>query len=177
MVETLGYAAQSAKTLLKPFFFERHNPKSYEIQLEILYCGVCHSDLHKLEEKFDFLISTMPDAHDVNEYVKLLKTDGAISVLGCLVPFTKPLDPDEIARKRRSVTGSLMGGIKETQEMLDFCSKHNITADIEIIGIEKINEAFKKIKNKNVKFRFVIDMKSLQENVAKKIKINVKKTK
>ncbi len=113
------------------------------------------------KEKYDFILSTVPEPHDINPYLNLLKRDGTIVLVGVLQPLTKGTDNMQVATKRRSVAGSLIGSIKETQEVLDFCGKHNITADVELIDIATINEAFKKVEKGEVPFRYVIDMKSL----------------
>lgn len=109
---------------------------------------------------FDFLLSTISAPYDVNVYLSLLKVNGTMTVVG--VP-EKPLDLQvfPLITNRRSIAGSLIGGIAETQEMLDFCGKHNITADIEIIPIQSINEAYERMLKSDVRYRFVIDMKSL----------------
>jgi uncharacterized zinc-type alcohol dehydrogenase-like protein len=114
--------------------------------------------MEQLELKFDFVLSTVPDAHDINPYAKLLKRDATLAVVGTLVPFSKPTDNSQIAFHRRTVAGSLIGGIAETQEVLDFCGQHNITSDVEVIAMEDINKAFKRVKKGDVRYRFVIDI-------------------
>jgi uncharacterized zinc-type alcohol dehydrogenase-like protein len=116
------------------------------------------AEMDKLELAFDFVLSTIPDAHDINPFVKLLKRDGTLTLVGALQPFAKPTDNSEVAFHRRCVAGSLIGGIAETQEVLDFCGAHGITADVEVIAMETINEAFKKVKNGTVRYRYVIDI-------------------
>ena len=115
------------------------------------------------EMKFDFIIITIPDAFDVNDYVKLLKRDGVITTVGLLGPYKDPLNNMEMAMHRRSISGSIIGGIAETQEVLEFCAEHNILPEVEIIKIQDINEAFEKMKDEEVRFRYVIDMASLKE--------------
>jgi uncharacterized zinc-type alcohol dehydrogenase-like protein len=116
----------------------------------------------ELELSFDFILSTIPDAHDIKPYVSLLKRDATLAVVGTLVPFKKPTDNSEVAFHRRSVAGSLIGGIAETQELLDFCGKHGIVSEVELIKIEDINDAYKRMEKKDVKYRFVIDMSTLE---------------
>ena len=115
------------------------------------------------EMKFDFIIITIPDAFEVNDYVKLLKRDGVITTVGLLGPYKDPLNNMEMAMHRRSISGSIIGGIAETQEVLEFCAEHNILPEVEIIKMQDINEAFEKMKDEEVRFRYVIDMSSLKE--------------
>jgi alcohol dehydrogenase (NADP+) len=110
--------------------------------------------------KFDFIIDTVSAPHNVDQLVGLLRHDGHLVLVG-LPEGAIPLQPGTLVFGRRSVAGSLIGGIPETQEMLDYCAEHNIVSDIELIPIQKINEAFDRTVKADVKYRFVIDMKSL----------------
>ncbi len=112
------------------------------------------------ELSLDFILDTIPEKHDVNPFVKLLKHDGTIVLVGALEP-NKPIDNSQLAFRRRSVGGSLIGGIAETQEVLDHCAAHGITADIEVIPIDQVNRAFSVLEKGDVAHRFVIDMASL----------------
>ena len=110
---------------------------------------------------FDFILDTVSATHDITAYINLLKRDGNLTLVGA------PEKPLEVAAfplifKRRSFSGSLIGGLPETQEMLDFCGKHNITSDIEMIRMDQINEAYERMLKSDVKYRFVIDMASLK---------------
>jgi alcohol dehydrogenase (NADP+) len=110
---------------------------------------------------FDFILDAVSAKHDINAYLNLLKRDGNLTLVGA------PEKPMEVAAfplifKRRSFSGSLIGGLPETQEMLDFCGKHGITSDIEMIRMDQINEAYERMLKSDVKYRFVIDMKSLK---------------
>lgn len=110
--------------------------------------------------KFDFIIDTVSAPHDVNGYIALLKLNGVMVFVG--VPEKPPvIHPFNLIGKRRSVAGSLIGGIKETQEMLDYCAKHGITSDVEMIPMNQINEAYERMLKSDVKYRFVIDMASM----------------
>ena len=111
---------------------------------------------------FDFLLNTIPVGHDVNPYMELLKTDRTMVIVGAIEDLTKASGVPLIC-KRRSIAGSLIGGIPETQEMLDFCGKHNITCDIEKIDIKDVNTAYDRTVAGDVKYRFVIDMATLKE--------------
>jgi len=118
--------------------------------------------LQKHANSFDFILNTVAATHDLNPYLLLLKRDGKLCLLG--VPDQPHPTPNvgSLIFRRRSLTGSLIGGIQETQEMLNFCADHKISADIELIDMQMINKAFERMQNSDVKYRFVIDMKSLQ---------------
>ena len=111
---------------------------------------------------FDFIIDAVSADHDINIYLNLLKRDGTLTLVGAP---EKPLPVSSFGLifGRKILTGSLIGGIAETQEMLDFCSEHNITSDIEMIDIDYINTAYERLLKSDVKYRFVIDMKSLKK--------------
>ena len=114
-----------------------------------------------LQGKFDLIINTVSATMDWNQYLNLLRRDGAMVVVG--IPDSNiPIAAFPLVMGRKSLAGSLIGGIKETQEMLDFCSAHNIARAIEIIPIQKVNEAYDRILKSDVKYRFVIDMASLK---------------
>ena len=137
MYNTKAYSAVSATAPLASDTITRRDPTEHDVQIEILFCGICHSDLN------------------------LLRLDGNITLVGA------PEKPLEVAAfslimGRRSLSGSNIGGIAETQEMLDFCGEHNITADVEVIPIQKANEAYERLLKSDVKYRFVIDMASLK---------------
>ena len=110
---------------------------------------------------FDFILDTIAADHDVNAYLNLLAHDGNLTLVGAP---EKPLSVSAFSLifGRRSLSGSLIGGIAETQEMLDFCGKHEITADVEVIPIQRINEAYARLSKSDVKYRFCIDMSSLK---------------
>lgn len=110
---------------------------------------------------FDFLLNTIPVGHNTDPYMSLLKRDGTMVIVGAVEPLTKVSGVPLIFR-RRSISGSLIGGLQETQEMLDFCAEHNITCDIELIDIQEINTAYERTVKGDVKYRFVIDLTSLK---------------
>ena len=113
------------------------------------------------KNRFDFILNTVSAPHDINQFLGLLKRDGTMVCVG--IPDKAPeLQAFPLIVSRRALAGSLIGGIKETQEMLDYCAANNITSDCEIIPIQKINEAFERMLKADVKYRFVIDMKSLK---------------
>jgi alcohol dehydrogenase (NADP+) len=114
----------------------------------------------ELKGYFDLIINTLSVEIDWNRYLKLLALDGTMVVVGIAEKST-PLGAASLINARRSLAGSGIGGIRETQEMLDFCAKNHIASDIELIPIQKVNEAYPRIVNSDVRYRFVIDTKSL----------------
>lgn len=107
--------------------------------------------------RFDMILSTLPSNHDMNPYIGLLARGGTYAVVGAFDVMTTPLNMPALIRNRRSIMGSLIGGIAETQEMLDFCAQHGIVSHIELITADQINEAYDRVVAGDVKFRFVID--------------------
>ena len=107
--------------------------------------------------KFDVIISTLPGDHDMNPFISLLAFEGTYVILGAINDMTYPLNLPALIGRRRSIAGSNIGGMKETQEMLDFAGEHGITADIELISADYVNEAYKRVVAGDVQFRFVID--------------------
>jgi alcohol dehydrogenase (NADP+) len=119
------------------------------------------AEMQKHASSFNFILDAVSAQHDLNAYLQLLKLDGTMTLVGA------PEKPSAVAAfsllfNRRSLAGSAIGGIRETQEMLDFCGEHGITADIEMIRIQQINEAYERLLKGDVKYRFVIDNASLQ---------------
>lgn len=112
--------------------------------------------------KFDLIIDTVPYVHDVNPYVATLNINGTLVLVGYLGGLEPILNTVPMILGRKSVAGSLIGGIAETQEMLDFCGKHNIVSEIEVIKMQDINQAYERMLKSDVKYRFVIDMASLK---------------
>lgn len=115
----------------------------------------------KFAGKLDLILDTVSAKHDVNAYLKLLKIDGSVVLVG-LPPEPIEISAFNVVKGRRSFSGSNIGGIAETQEMLDFCAEHNITADIELIDASQINDAFSRLEKGGVKYRFVVDMTTLK---------------
>ena len=112
--------------------------------------------------RFELIIDTVPNEHDVNPYIATLQRDGNYVIVGQMTPLVPPLNPGALIGGRKSVAGSLIGGIAETQEMLDFCGQHGIVADVDVIPIQMINEAYERMLKSDVRYRFVIDMASLK---------------
>jgi uncharacterized zinc-type alcohol dehydrogenase-like protein len=119
------------------------------------------AQMKKHTSSLDFILDTVSAEHDINAYIQLLGRDGNITLVGA------PDKPHSVSAfgllfQRRSISGSIIGGLAETQEMLDFCGKHNITADVEVIPIQKVNEAYERMLKSDVKYRFSIDMESIK---------------
>jgi uncharacterized zinc-type alcohol dehydrogenase-like protein len=110
---------------------------------------------------FDFLLNTIPVGHDVDPYMALLKRDATMVIVGA-VEALKKVNGIPLIFRRRALAGSLIGGLPETQEMLDFCGRHDITCDIEKIAMKDVNRAYDRTVKSDVKYRFVIDMATLQ---------------
>ncbi len=129
--------------------------------------GVLQSDseaMEALEATFDFILSTIPEGHKVDPFVPLLKRDGSYVAVGALAPMPG-YSNQQLIMGRKTLGGSSIGGIAETQEVLDFCAEHGIAPDIQIIPIQEINEAYKQVKSGDVRFRYVIDMASLKQEL------------
>ncbi len=120
-------------------------------------------EMQKHISSFDFILDTVAAPHNLDTYTALLKRDGTL----CLVGLPDRPHPSPSASylifRRRNIAGSLIGGLKETQEMLDFCAENSIASDIEIIPIQQINEAYERMLKSDVRYRFVIDLASLQQ--------------
>ena len=119
-------------------------------------------EMKKHAGSFDFLLNTVPVKHDINPYLQLLKRDSTMVMVGAIEPL-EPMNGANLIMGRKSVAGSFIGGIKETQEMLDFCGEHNVVSEVEMIEMKDINNAFERVTNSDVKYRFVIDMKSFKK--------------
>jgi uncharacterized zinc-type alcohol dehydrogenase-like protein len=118
-------------------------------------------EMRKHDGSFDFILDAVSAGHDINAYIQLLGRDGNITMVGA-PDQPLPVSVFGLIFKRRSFSGSPIGGIPETQEMLDFCGEHNITSDVEVIPIQKVNEAYDRLAKADVKYRFSIDMASLR---------------
>ena len=116
--------------------------------------------MKNLQNHFDFILNTVSAQHDYSTYLNLLRTNGTMIVVG-VPPTPSQVPAFNLIAKRRSIIGSLIGGIKETQEMLDYCAEHSIVSDVEVIKIQEINEAYERMIKGDVRYRFVIDIASL----------------
>jgi uncharacterized zinc-type alcohol dehydrogenase-like protein len=118
-------------------------------------------EMAKHAASFDFILNTVSAEHDLNAFLAMLKLDGTLVMVGA-PPNPLPVAVFSLLFPRKTLAGSLIGGLPETQEMLDFCGKHNITCDIELINMQDINKAYERMLKSDVKYRFVIDMASLK---------------
>lgn len=120
--------------------------------------------MKKQANRFDFVLNTVAASHNLDPFIELLKRDGTMCLVGApAFPHPSPSVPP-LLFKRRQIAGSMVGGIRETVELLEFCANHQITADIEMISIQKINEAYERMIKGDVKYRFVIDIDSLKRS-------------
>ncbi|WP_376696763.1 NAD(P)-dependent alcohol dehydrogenase [Wenzhouxiangella sp. EGI_FJ10305] len=145
--------------------FTRSSDKAAEARRQGAHHVIVSTDESQMEAaagRFDFLLDTVPVAHDLNPYIATLKHDGIHMLVGMPEPVDPPLDAGALIFGRRALAGSLIGGLPETQECLDFCAEHGIECDIEMLDIGNINEAYERMKRGDVRYRFVIDMKSLK---------------
>jgi len=117
--------------------------------------------IERLTNRFDFIIDTVSAGHDLDSYLALLRTNGVMICVG-LPSGEEQLSPFNLVLGRRSIAGSLIGGLPETQGMLNYCGRHNITADVEVIPIQKVNQAYERMLKSDVRYRFVIDLASLK---------------
>lgn len=117
-------------------------------------------EMKQQANSFDFILDTVSAKHNLMAYMALLKTDGTLCMVGAS-PDPHEISSSTVIWGRKSLSGSLIGGIAETQEMLDYCAKHNITCDIEMISMQDINKAYERVLKSDVKYRFVIDMQTL----------------
>ncbi len=118
--------------------------------------------MKKHTASFDIILDTVSASHDLGAYMSMVKLDGTMVMVG-LPDAPTPIHSFSFCIPRRSLAGSAIGGVGETQEMLNYCAEHNIVSDVEVIPIQKINEAFERIVKNDVKYRFVIDMATLKQ--------------
>lgn len=124
------------------------------------------AQMEAVAETFDFMLDTVPVQHDLNPYLATLRYDGTHILVGLMDPIEPPVAGFNLIFKRRVLAGSLIGGIPETQELLDLCAEQGITCDVEMINIDEINTAFTRMQKGDVRYRFVIDMQSLKQGDA-----------
>lgn len=145
--------------------FTRSESKVAEAKRQGAHQVVISADPKKMRAaagSFDYILDTVPVAHDINPYLAALKRDGTHIVVGMLEPIEPAVDATALIYSRRRLAGSLIGGLPETQEMLEFCALHGITCDIEMLDIGQINEAYGRMRRGDVRYRFVIDMTTLK---------------
>lgn len=146
--------------------FTRSADKAREAERQGAHAVIVSTDAGQMQaaaSRFDYLLNTVPVPHDMNPYFETLKRDGTMILVGLINPIEPPLHPATLIFKRLSLTGSLIGGLPETQEMLDFCAEHGISCDIEHLDIRNINAAYERMERGDVRYRFVIDMDSIRQ--------------
>jgi len=149
--------------------FSRSERKREEAERLGAHRVVISTDAEQMEAeagRHDYILDTVPVPHDLNPYVMALKTDATLVLLGLLEPVEPPLQGGPLVFGRKRIAGSLIGGLPETQEMLDFCGEHDIVSDIERIPTQQINEAYERMKASDVRYRFVIELDSLRSESA-----------
>lgn len=145
--------------------FTRSESKREEAVRQGAHNVVISTDSDQMKEvanTFDYILDTVPVRHDLNPYLDALRRDGTLILVGLLEPIEPALNAGAVVFRRRRVAGSLIGGLPETQEMLDFCAEHDIVCDIEMLDIRNINEAYERMRKSDVRYRFVIDMNTLR---------------
>ena len=135
---------------------------AYRLGADRIVLSTDSSQMQAASGRFDVIIDTVPYVHDLNPYIPTLATDGTLVLVGYLGGLDPALNTMPMVLGRKSVAGSLIGGIPETQEMLNFCGEHGIVSDIETIRMQDINAAYTRMLKNDVKYRFVIDMASLK---------------
>jgi uncharacterized zinc-type alcohol dehydrogenase-like protein len=140
---------------------DRKSAEAYKAGADSFVDSADVEQMRGVARKFDVVLSTIPTDHDIAPYLRLLKRDGVYVVLGAVEPLTRGLHGGVLTARRVSVTGSMIGGIPETQELLDFCAAQGVSADVEVIAIEGINAAYDKLHAGDPGHRYVIDMSTL----------------
>ena len=145
--------------------FTRSQGKAKEAERQGAHQVIVSTDSAKMEAAagtLDYILDTVPVQHDLNTYLNTLRYDGIYMLVGQPEPVEPPVNAGALIFKRLSLAGSLIGGLPETQECLDFCAEHDIVCDVEMLDIRKVNEAYERMKRGDVKYRFVIDMATLK---------------
>lgn len=154
----IAHALRSEVTVLSHSLKKQADAK--RLGADHFYATADAETFTKLQYHFDLIINTASSETDWNQYLELLKVDGTMVMVG--IPEKQvPMGASALIRGRRSLAGSMIGGIGETQEMLDFCDKHKFGCDVEVIPIQKVNEAYERVLKSDVRYRFVIDLASL----------------
>ncbi|MGC6387426.1 NAD(P)-dependent alcohol dehydrogenase [Ewingella sp. S1.OA.A_B6] len=136
--------------------------EAYRLGADHVVLSTDAKQMEAVKNHFDFILDTVPNQHDLNPYLETLKRDGTHILVGLVEPIEPALHSGALIMGRKTVAGSLIGGIAETQEMLDFCAEHNIGCDVEMIDMQDINGAYERMLKSDVKYRFVVDMASLK---------------
>ncbi len=137
--------------------------EAYRLGADSVILSTDSSQMRAAASQFDFILDTVPNEHDLNPYLETLQRDGVCVLVGQLTPLQPPVAAGMLIGRRRAIAGSVIGGIAETAEMLQFCADNGIGCDVESIAIQQINEAYERMLKSDVRYRFVIDMASLKE--------------
>jgi len=135
--------------------------EAYRLGADHVVISTDEAQMKAVGNRFDFILDTIPVEHDLNPYLPTLKREGVLCLVGVIGPLDPPVHSYNLISGWKSISGSGIGGIKETQEMLDFCAESGVTCDIEMINIQDINGAYDRMLKSDVRYRFVIDLASL----------------
>lgn len=135
---------------------------AYRLGASRVVLSTNENQMKEVANTFDVIIDTVPYTHDLKPYVPTLALDGTLVLVGLVGELKQTINTVPMIMGRRSISASVIGGIAETQEMLDFCAEHNIVPDVEMINMQDINTAYERMQKSDVKYRFVIDMASLK---------------
>lgn len=138
------------------------NPMTLTAWGRAVWCCPPMKKMFEVANTFDVIIDTVPYTHDLKPYVPTLALDGTLVLVGLMGELEQTINTVPMIMGRHSISASVIGGIRETQEMLDFCAEHNIVPDVEMINMQDINTAYEHMQKSDVKYRFVIDMASLK---------------
>lgn len=138
------------------------NPMTHRLGASRVVLSTDEGQTFEVANTFDVIIDTVPYTHDLKPYVPTLALDGTLVLVGLVGELEQTINTVPMIMGRRSISASVIGGIAETQEMLDFCAEHNIVPDVEMINMQDINTAYERMQKSDVKYRFVIDMASLK---------------
>jgi uncharacterized zinc-type alcohol dehydrogenase-like protein len=139
---------------------ESKRKDALELGADYVLISENEDEMEKNQIKFDFILVTIPEMFDINPYINLMAPRGSLVTVGLLGPYKEPTNNMNVAMYSRNIGGSFIGGIKETQEVLDFCAEHNIHPEVEMIKIEDVNKAFERVNKEKVRYRYVIDMQA-----------------
>ncbi|CAI8716461.1 Aldehyde reductase YahK [Pseudomonas sp. IT-196MI5] len=160
-----AYGARAGDNPLEPMQINRRTPAAHDVQIDIAFCGICHSDLHQVRAEWAGTQFPCEPGHEIVGRVSAVGAHVAGFKVGGLVgaPASPHPSPNvfNLIMKRRTIAGSMIAGIPQTQEMLDFCAEHSIVADIELVRADQINESYERMLKGDVKYRFVIDNATL----------------
>jgi len=160
----INHASNASKFAFFEVCYLRSNVSNFANKLGAQHFVVSKDEkaMKALNNTFDFFLDTVSAKHEIAPYINMLKTHGVFALVGAPAePFALPGFP--LIMQNKTITGSLIGGIKETQEMMDYCAEHNIVSEVEVIGFDKLEEAYDRTLKSDVKYRFVLDVATLKK--------------